>query len=300
MFYAILFDYSLTCLKKNMKRKIHLLPNVITAFGLSCGLFVIFKMNMTPVGEATLPVLTATAGILLLAAFADLLDGFIARAIKAESDFGSLFDSLADAITFGVGPSVIILKSLSIPQGTEMALFLTIAAVVFSVCGVLRLVRFNIMSNLAKGDQIEEDSNKKNFTGMPIPAAAAAAVAGNLFLVSDEFRSVFSLPEPIRAWILFGMMIVLGYLMISRWKFPSLKNLHVRVKSFQAVFLTVLAAVLIVYGFLHHFALVFFAISWGYLIVAVTLSLIRLISGKKSKTLEDFEPEPDDVDGEQD
>ncbi len=100
-----------------MKRKVHLLPNIITAFALSCGLFVIFKMNMIAPGEVDQHVLMATAGILILAAFADLLDGALARAIKAESDFGGIFDCLGDAITFGVGPSVIVLKSLSILPG---------------------------------------------------------------------------------------------------------------------------------------------------------------------------------------
>jgi CDP-diacylglycerol--serine O-phosphatidyltransferase len=112
-------------------KKIALLPNVVTAFGLSCGLFVIFKMNMTGVGEANPQVLVAVTGILLLAAFADLLDGAIARAIKAESDFGGIFDSLADAISFGVAPSVIILKSLSVLPGTKLSFLVTAAAIIF-------------------------------------------------------------------------------------------------------------------------------------------------------------------------
>lgn len=275
-------------------KKVHLLPNVITAFALTCGLFVIFRMSMLEGNSANLAILTSIAGILLLAAFADLLDGAVARAIKAESEFGGLFDSLADAITFGVGPSVIILKSSGIASGTELSFFLMIAAMVFSVCGVLRLVRYNVMSNAAKSDPALIDANKKNFTGMPIPAAAAAVVSANLFFVSNEMHSFWVVSDLLRAWMMFGIMIFVGYLMISRWKFPSLKKLHVRVKSFQIVFFTVLFAVLIVYGLLNHFPAVFFAVSWTYLLLALLLSLIRLISGKKSKTLEDFEPEPDD------
>lgn len=274
-------------------KRIHLLPNVITAFGLSCGLFVIFKMNMTGLGAANVPVLMATAGILLLAAFADLLDGAVARAMKAESEFGGFFDCLADAITFGVAPSVIILKSLSIPQGSDLAFMMTIAAMVYSVCGVLRLVRFNVMSNLAKKSADSVDANNKYFTGLPIPAGAAAAVSLNLLLVSDEMRRIFELEESTREWILFFAMIMLGYFMISRWKFPSLKSLQIRVKSFQVVFLTVLAAVFIFYGILHHFPVVFFAVSWLYLIVSWILSIVRVVAGKRMKTLEDFEPEPE-------
>lgn len=275
-------------------KRIQLLPNVITAFGLSCGLFVIFKMTMTEVGAATYPVLTAAAGILLLAALADLLDGAVARAMKAESEFGGLFDSLADAISFGVAPSVIVLKTLSVHPGTELSFFLTTAATIYSVCGVLRLVRFNYTAAQVKGDQELADANKKNFTGLPIPAAAAAVVSGNLFLASDEFRSIVTLSEEARAWIMIVQLVVVGYFMISRWKFPSMKSLHIRVASFQIVFLTVVSAVVIFYGLLHHFAVVLFCCAWGYLVIAWILSMIRLISGKKSKTLEDFEPEPEE------
>lgn len=73
-----------------------------------------------------------------------------------------------------------------------------------------------------------------------------------------------------------------------------MKNLRIRVASFQVVFVTVIAAVFIIYGFLTHFAAVFFFLSWAYLIIAWILSIARLIAGKKAKTLEDYEPEPDD------
>lgn len=280
-------------------KKVQLLPNIITAFGLSCGLFVIFKMNMTGLGEVDAHLLTSTAGILLLAVFADLLDGAIARAIKAESDFGGFFDSLADAITFGVGPSVIVLKTFSMEPGTELSFLLTTSVMVFSVCGVLRLVRFNVASLIAKGDAELVNAHKKNFTGLPIPAAAAAAVSANLFFISLEFNRFFSISDESRAWVLFFVMVMLGYLMVCRLKFPSLKTLRLRVSSFRLVFLTVFTAVVIFYGFLHHFALLFFIFSWLYIVLALVLSLIRIITGKKSKTLEDFEPEPDDLEFEE-
>lgn len=275
-------------------KRVHLLPNIITAFGLSCGLFAIFKMNMMEAGTVTYQSLVAVTGILLLAAFADLLDGAVARAMRAESDFGGLFDCLADSITFGVGPSIIILKTLSIVPRTGLSFFLTTAAMIYTVCGVLRLVRFSITAQKAKSDVDLAAANKKNFTGLPIPGAAAAAVSGNLFLVSDEFRQLFEISGTTRAWLMIIGLVILGYFMISRWKFPSFKALNIRVGSFQVVFLTVVGAVILFYGLLHHFAVVFFVCAWSYIAVAGVLSLIRLISGKKSKTLEDFEPEPED------
>ncbi|MBS4168685.1 CDP-alcohol phosphatidyltransferase family protein [Parachlamydia sp. AcF125] len=277
-------------------KKIYLLPNIITAFSLTCGLFVIFKMTMINFGQVDQHILTATAGIMLLAALADLLDGAVARAMKAESEFGGIFDSLADAITFGVGPAVIVLKTASLEQGSELSAFLTIAAMIFSVCGVLRLARYNASAQLARGDEELLAANKRNFTGLPIPAAAAAMVSANLFLVSDDFNHLFSMGLETRIGFLVSAFVVLGYFMISRWKFPSFKSLDVKVASFQLVFYIVVAAVLIFYGIVQHFSLLFFVLSWTYVLIAWTLSLIRLISGKKSKTLEDFEPEPEETD----
>lgn len=280
-------------------KRVQILPNIITAFGLSCGLFVIFKMNMIETGTVSYQTLLVTTGILLLACLADLLDGAVARAMKAESDFGGVFDCLADAITFGVGPSVIVLKSLSVAPKTELSFFVTTAAMIYSVCGVLRLVRFSVLSKKADKDPDLLLAHNKNFTGLPIPAAAGAAVSGNLILNSEEFQSLIHISEKTQAWILIGMLVMLGYFMVSRWKFPSLKTLHIRVASFQVVFMTVLGAALIFYGLISHFALVFFILSWGYILLAWTLSIIRLISGRKSKTLEDFEPDPDDDIGEE-
>ena len=76
-------------------KQIYLIPNIITAFALSCGLFVIFKVNMVEAGPGLFTVLNVSALLLLVAAFADLLDGAVARAIRAESEFGMVFDSLA-------------------------------------------------------------------------------------------------------------------------------------------------------------------------------------------------------------
>lgn len=271
-------------------KKVHLLPNIITAFGLSCGLFVIFRLNMTPIGAADQQVLTMAAGILLMAVFADLLDGAIARGLKAESRFGGLFDSLADAITFGVSPTVVVLKTLSIEPGSKMSFLLTLAAMVYSVSGVLRLVRFSL--GIGKlSDEEKEKVNLSTFVGLPIPAAAAALVSLNLLLIWQKFAWI---DDTVHAWILFSVQIFLGYLMLSRWRFPSAKTLHIRVASFQTLFISTLGAVLFFYGILYHFPIVFFSITWMYVLGAFLLSVIRMIAGKRAAGLEDFEPADED------
>lgn len=275
-------------------KRIYLVPNIITTFGLACGLFVIFKVNMVEPGSALFHVLNVSAILLLVAAFADLLDGAIARAIRGESEFGIIFDSLADAVSFGVAPSVLLLKALSLEPGTGLSFYAMLGCMLYSICGVLRLVRFNVKTAEAKGNAEAMAAQKNHFTGLPIPASALAAVSANLLLSSPFVEKTFPLSQETKAIVLSSIMIVLGYFMVSRWKFPSSKALNFRIPSFQLVFLAVIIAVFVIYGVLYFLPIMLFVITWGYILLAWILSIIRLIAGKKSKTLEDFEPEQED------
>jgi CDP-diacylglycerol---serine O-phosphatidyltransferase len=275
-------------------RQIYLIPNIITAFALSCGLFVIFKVNMVEPGSALFSVLNVSAILLLVAAFADLLDGAVARAIGGESEFGVLFDSLADAVSFGVAPSVLLLKALSLEPGTGLSFYAMLGCMLYSICGVLRLVRFNVKKAEVHGSAQAMAEHKKHFTGLPIPAAALAAVSANLLLSSPFVEAYFPMSQEAKSIALSTIMIILGYFMVSRWKFPSSKALHFRVPSFQLVFLTVILAIFIIYGVLYFLPVMLSVVTWGYIVLGWALSLIRVIAGKKSKTLEDFEPEQED------
>lgn len=277
-------------------RKVNFIPNIITAFSLACGLFVIFKVNMVEPGSGTYQVLFSAVVLLLVAAVADFFDGAVARMIKAESEFGFMFDSLADAVSFGVAPSVLMLKTLSLEQGTGLSFFALLGAMLYSICGILRLVRFNVKVGEAKGNADLEAAQKKHFTGLPIPASAMAAVSVNLLIASPFCDRYLPMSQETKAIVLTCAMIVLGYFMVSRWKFPSMKALHFRVPSFQLVFLTAILAISILYGILYYFPVFLAVITWVYLIVAWVLSIIRLIAGKKSKTLEDFEPDQEESD----
>ena len=279
-----------------MKRRVYFIPNAITAFGLACGLFVIFKINMVEPGEGSYHVLFTSLLILLVAAIADVLDGAVARVIKGESEFGIIFDSLSDAVTFGVAPSVLLLKSLSLEQGTGLSFFAIFGAMAYSICGVLRLVRFSVKAGQAKGNAAEEEAQKKNFTGLPIPAAAIAAVSSNLFFLSPLEARWLNLSNPTIAIVLTCIWFALGLMMVGRWKFPSLKALHFRLPSLQLMLMMVIVAIFVLYGILNFLPVVLLGVTWGYIILGIVLSTIRLIAGKKSKTLEDFEPEEEEMD----
>ena len=276
-------------------RRIYLIPNMITAFGLSCGLFVVFKVNLYAPNAGTYELLYSSALLILLAAFADLLDGAIARIIRAESEFGVMFDSLADTISFGVAPSVLFLKSLNLEQKSPLSFFALIGAMLYTICGVLRLVRFNVRAQEVKKDKIAMLAYKRNFTGLPIPAAAAGVVSVNLFINSVFFKTYFQeISHLNRVVILTSIMILIGYLMICKWKFPSIKALRVRVPSFHLILLTVLLAIFVLYGISYYLPVVLIIGSFGYILTGCVLTVIRLIAGKKSKTLVDFEPEEEE------
>jgi len=268
-------------------KRVYILPNLITAFGLACGLFVIFKVNMVEPGSGDYDVMLSSALLLLVAALADFVDGAIARAINAQSEFGVLFDSLADVVSFGVAPSVLMLKSLSLEQGTLLSFISATGAMIFSLCAVLRLVRFSVKATRSN----EKEDSLKHFTGLPIDAAAAASVSINLVILAPYINEYFAISYVTRAVTLSITMGVLGYLMVSRLKFPSLKVLHFRIPSFHLAFFTVILSIFLLYGLFHYFAVVFFLISWGYILLALVLSLIRMFMGKKTKTLEDFDPD---------
>lgn len=275
-------------------KKVYLVPNIVTAFSLACGLFVIFKINMLEPGTGDYEVVQTSAFLLLVAALADFMDGALARAIHAESEFGFVFDSLADAISFGVAPSVLMLKTLSLEQGTFLSFFGATGAMVFSLCGVLRLVRFSVKAKQVTDNPELKAAQKKNFTGLPIPAGAIAAISANLFLLSPWFQSMVQLSLADRSLLLTCLMIFLGYLMVCRLKFPSLKMLRFKIPSFHLAFLMIVAAIFVLYGILYFFALILALVAWAYIAVSLLLSLIRFFAGKKSKTLEDFDPEPEE------
>jgi len=269
-------------------------PNIITAFALSFGLFVIFKVNMVEPGTASYPTILVAVSILLFAAFLDLFDGAVARMMKVESNFGGVFDSLADTVSFGVAPSVIILKALSVEPQTAIHFFLMTGAIIYSICGVLRLVRHTVSSHEIGGDAEKMALAKSHFTGLPITAAAIISSCTTLFLMSEDCKRFYDITDDERVIAAIVVFFLLGYFMVSRWKFLSLKTLRMRIGSFQSVLFTAFAAACILIGAINHFALLLFALSWGYLIVAWTLSIARFISGKRLKALEDFDPEPED------
>lgn len=141
---------------KTPLRKVYILPNLFTALNLILGMVAIFKCIEGEIVQACWWVVLA--GVL------DGLDGAVARLTHSQSDFGVEFDSLADLVSFGAAPAVIAYSLLHETQASHLEMILGISAI-FTACGALRLARYNI--------QIE-NTERKGFLGLPIPAAALA------------------------------------------------------------------------------------------------------------------------------
>ena len=176
----------------------------------------------------------ATAVAFVIAAMIlDMLDGRAARMLGADSRFGAQLDSLADLVSFGVAPSVIMyMWSLK-----DMGNAGWIAALIFCACAAIRLARFNVESVR------DEGATKGNpyFTGLPTPAAACMMLLP--LLVSFQWDD----PSVRQPWISGVVIAITSVLMVSRLPTPSIKymKLQRQHRVLAAVFFSGLAALLI-------------------------------------------------------
>jgi len=167
---------------------------------------------------------TLAAKAIGFAVLFDGLDGRIARMTNTTSDFGRELDSLADVITFGIAPAVLVFVwgVLFVPAPAEWQSQLTragyLAAFFFLLCGAVRLARFNVQTNPAAKTSGRPDF--KHFVGVPIPAGAAF-VASVVYMSTAPVRSfAFSI-----AWLV--LVVLVGILMVSTWRYPSFKQINI-------------------------------------------------------------------------
>lgn len=190
------------------------LPNLITLGAICAGLTAIRFAIAGRFNEAI--------ALILLAAFLDWSDGRMARLLRSESAIGAELDSLADFLNFGVAVGMLIY--LSTLQGQSNLGW--IAVLVYVICCVMRLARFNVGSRLA------EPGAYVGFVGVPSPAGAILAL-----LPLALNRGLTTFPD-VPAFLSSAWLIAVGLLMVSRIPTPSLKLL--RVRSDQLPYLVIL------------------------------------------------------------
>ncbi|PCJ31703.1 MAG: CDP-diacylglycerol--serine O-phosphatidyltransferase [Gammaproteobacteria bacterium] len=189
--------------EKQRSRGIYLLPNLFTTAGLFAGFYAIIAAIRGDFETAAMAI--------FIAMIMDGLDGRIARMTNTQSDFGAEYDSLADMVSFGLAPALVIfLWSL-----LEMGKFGWMVAFIYAACGALRLARFNTQIGV---------QDKRYFQGLPSPAAAACLAglvwAGSSNELNADLMTVIALP----------LTFICGLLMVSTVRYSSFKDLDLHGK----------------------------------------------------------------------
>jgi CDP-diacylglycerol--serine O-phosphatidyltransferase len=209
---------------RRQRKGMYILPSLFTAGNLALGYYAILQIMHGTVGEPWHFDFAAMA--IGFAVLFDGLDGRIARMTRTSSDFGRELDSLADVITFGVAPALLAFRwgfhllppIASHDLHTKLGQFGAVASFLFLVAGASRLARFNIATNPQPSNPGRPD--KKYFVGMPIPAGAGVIAAVVHFMAGEPLSS----PVEAVTWLL--LVLTVGYLMVSTWRFYSFKEIH--------------------------------------------------------------------------
>ena len=230
--------------------KIYLLPNLFTAGNMLCGFLAIqkcidAKYLATSDAEAFAGFRSAVYFI-LGACVCDMFDGRVARASRRESLFGAEFDSIADTVSFGVAPSLLVYFLILNPIKDTgfinelMRDFGWVFAFVYLLCVGVRLARFNVITN-----PLVPGSDKRKSTGefMGLPSPAAAGMTASLVLLLTNGNAEVLRLKP----LLLPLMLLISYIMVSNIPYPSFKhiswNTGARARAFIGIIIVIVLAV---------------------------------------------------------
>jgi CDP-diacylglycerol--serine O-phosphatidyltransferase len=171
-----------------------------------------------------------------LAAVVDFLDGFVARLFGAASALGKQLDSLADVVSFGVAPGMIIYQFLRLsyssePNGVEVPLLMLMPAFLIPCAAAFRLGKFNL-----------DDSQQYGFKGVPTPAAGLLIASFPLIYWYSENPAAVELMQ--NKWLWYAIIVVLSYLMVSNLPLMALKFKNFSVKSNLPKLILLIAAII--------------------------------------------------------
>jgi CDP-diacylglycerol---serine O-phosphatidyltransferase len=206
-----------------LRKGMYILPSLFTTANIAAGFYAILQTVNGSTGEAWH--LDFAAKAIGFAVLFDGLDGRIARLTHTASDFGRELDSLADVIAFGMAPALLawmwgfhLLPLVIAPELRQKITELgSVACFAFLMAGASRLARFNIAKNPVPSNPGRP--GKKYFVGMPIPAGAGVIAAIVHYSGGSPVNSWWTA----MSWLL--MVVVVGYLMVSTWRFYSFKDI---------------------------------------------------------------------------
>lgn len=252
-------------MKKPFERGIYLLPNLMTTAALFAGFYAVIAGMQGNFEQGAIAI--------FIAMVFDGLDGRIARMTNSSSAFGAEYDSLADMVSFGLAPALLVYQWALQDFGKLGWL----AAFIYTAGAALRLARFNTQVGIA---------DKRYFQGLPSPAAAAL-LAGLVWMVEGD-----QMYEPFMPVLAMGLTIFAGLMMVSNVRFYSFKELNLKGKvSFLTLFLGVMVLVFISLkpAMILFSALFLYAFS-GPIITLVTLRKTRELRRQQREQAETSNP----------
>ena len=197
----------------------YILPNLFTAASIFTGLFSMI--------EAVNGEFAAAAWFIMLSLILDGLDGRVARMTNSCSQFGVEFDSLADIVSFGVAPAILIYMFV----GQEFGRFGIVVSALFVIFGAIRLARFNVMT---------ATTEPSVFIGVPIPTAAVFLSV--LVLLFGRYSELADFKV-----VILIMAVFVSLLMVSNIRYPSFKKIDFKKPHFMRWFVMVLIVALLVF-----------------------------------------------------
>lgn len=222
------------------------IPNLFTLLNLVCGCIAIVLilqngeqivlLGQDGITNVNLPEKIALGSYFIFAAAViDFLDGFVARLFKATSEMGKQLDSLADLVSFGVAPGMILYQLLRISfaqqdNGLDVSIVWLLPALLIPLAGCWRLARFNL-----------DTQQSFSFKGLPIPSAGLFIASLPLIIWYPKFGVQTYL---INQWVLYIVIILLSWLMVSTLPLLSLKFKDFSVKNNLPKYIMVGAAVI--------------------------------------------------------
>jgi len=247
--------------KERLRRGIYFLPNFFTSLNLFCGFYAV----IASINGKFVP---AAVSILIAGVF-DNLDGKIARATHTTSTFGVEYDSLADLISFGLAPGLMVYLWILQPLGRIGWL----AAFLFVACGALRLARFNTQVSKVDSD---------HFVGLPIPAAAGMCAATILICFK------LGIATKVNPIVVLVMIYALSFLMVSSIRYNSFKKPELFKKM---NFNVLVASILILIFFAAQPSIAMFLVGVVY-VLSGPVTAFRYLRSKK-------DPDPEIQEGEE-
>jgi CDP-diacylglycerol--serine O-phosphatidyltransferase len=240
-------------------RKIAILPTLLTLGNGVCGFSAIVYASKISSDPRTDEYFASSAWLIVAAMLFDVLDGFVARLSKTASEFGGQLDSLCDAISFGAAPAFLILR-LSADWSSQSELMgnaTVVIAVLFLVCVILRLARFNV-------ENTPDPASHRRFKGLPSPAGAGCILSLAILRSLPPNNWANFPPEVVREvikyWAPLGGLAV-ALLMVSRVSYPHLTKQVLRGRRHHSYLLRIIlvAATLALAG-----KLSLLIVFWGY------------------------------------